>query len=232
MPLPHKDPAKRRAYQRLHRQRNLTKVRAYMRQYMKKWRVANPNRIAYERDWARANRRKLRGAQFGKRKRQKTDAEKLATLHAKKKRYWLKHRERIRAKHRAKRRQNPDHFRALDRARYWRDPEKRRHQSRVMRTKRGGQSCYLTLAEWKALLRRFKFRCAYCKAKLTKTNRSLDHKIPLVRGGTNEISNLVPSCLRCNQQKHTQTAGEFQKYPLIPNLLRSEERRVGKECRL
>ena len=128
---------------------------------------------------------------------------------ARKRRYYWKNRDRIRAAVKRKRLANPGRFRPVDRARYWRNPEKRRHQSRIARAKRTGSSCYVSLEDWKLLLRRFRFRCAYCGARLTKGNRSLDHKIPLVRGGTNEISNLAPSCLRCNQRKHLRTAAEF-----------------------
>jgi 5-methylcytosine-specific restriction endonuclease McrA len=67
------------------------------------------------------------------------------------------------------------------------------------------------LEEWKHLLRRFRYRCAYCGTKLTKRNRSLDHVVPLLRGGTNDITNLVPSCLRCNQRKNVQSVEECKK---------------------
>lgn len=40
-------------------------------------------------------------------------------------------------------------------------------------------------------------RCAYCGAEAT----SLDHIIPKNKGGTNSVSNLVPSCSRCNNSK-------------------------------
>ena len=49
------------------------------------------------------------------------------------------------------------------------------------------------LAQWKRQGR----RCAYCPS-LADT---IDHVIPLVRGGTNYEGNLVPACRRCNGSK-------------------------------
>jgi 5-methylcytosine-specific restriction endonuclease McrA len=37
----------------------------------------------------------------------------------------------------------------------------------------------------------------------------LDHKLPLSRGGSNTIDNVVPACRPCNQKKHRLTVNEF-----------------------
>lgn len=45
-------------------------------------------------------------------------------------------------------------------------------------------------------------RCFYCTRQFGPTRRrTLDHLVPLARGGTNLISNLVLSCAKCNQAK-------------------------------
>ncbi len=44
-----------------------------------------------------------------------------------------------------------------------------------------------------------------------------DHMTPLVRGGTDHWSNLVRSCARCNQTKHTRTAEEFLEWKAVPS---------------
>lgn len=58
--------------------------------------------------------------------------------------------------------------------------------------------------------------CFYCKCKLqkdtnfyddggkivvTKRNWHVDHVIPVCKGGSNQIENLVPSCPQCNMKK-------------------------------
>ena len=37
-----------------------------------------------------------------------------------------------------------------------------------------------------------------------------DHRTPLERGGTNEIANILPACVRCNLRKHLMTEDEFR----------------------
>jgi 5-methylcytosine-specific restriction endonuclease McrA len=43
--------------------------------------------------------------------------------------------------------------------------------------------------------------CSYCGRKLTKKSATLDHRIPLTQGGTDDWENLVLSCHSCNQCK-------------------------------
>lgn len=38
----------------------------------------------------------------------------------------------------------------------------------------------------------------------------LDHKVPVARGGNNDIENMVLSCRSCNRRKGKKTAEEFQ----------------------
>lgn len=215
--MPYKDKAKRNARERAKRATRGEAIRRYHRLYQRKYRAGKLLEIRdYQKQWARSHRRKVRGDKFGKRRKQKTEEQVHQTMLAKRRRYYYRHRDRINRARRQKRNDDPAGWRARDRARYLRNPEKRQHQSRVMRAKRMGGACYLSIQDWKDLLRRFDFRCAYCDTTLTKKNRSLDHMVPLVRGGTNDITNLVPSCLRCNQRKHSMTAEEFMAYLKTP----------------
>ena len=66
-----------------------------------------------------------------------------------------------------------------------------------------------TLEEWNAKLEEYNYRCAYCGCELNSDTVTTDHKIPLSRGGTNYIDNLVPACSLCNSKKHTKTAEEY-----------------------
>jgi 5-methylcytosine-specific restriction endonuclease McrA len=55
----------------------------------------------------------------------------------------------------------------------------------------------LTHDEWLALLAQHEERCAYCGAPY----ESIDHVVPLSRGGANVADNVVPACLSCNGSK-------------------------------
>lgn len=50
-------------------------------------------------------------------------------------------------------------------------------------------------------------RCAYCNVVLDAFH--VDHKTPIARGGTNELSNLHFTCPRCNMRKGKMTHEEF-----------------------
>lgn len=52
-------------------------------------------------------------------------------------------------------------------------------------------------------------RCHYCEIPLTLKTATKDHLIPICRGGSNLIDNLVPCCLRCNQAKAFLTEEEY-----------------------
>lgn len=56
----------------------------------------------------------------------------------------------------------------------------------------------LTVEEWEGIKKQYKHRCVYCgeKKKLT-----MDHIIPLSKGGHHIKENIVPACLSCNAKK-------------------------------
>ncbi len=54
-------------------------------------------------------------------------------------------------------------------------------------------------------------QCAYCDRQLEQGGH-LDHKTPLVRGGSHCITNLHWTCARCNQSKGKRTHDEFLVY--------------------
>lgn len=59
--------------------------------------------------------------------------------------------------------------------------------------------------DWLRLLNRYDGRCAYCEAPATQR----DHIVPLTRGGTNFIGNIVPACGTCNPSKGAQFITEW-----------------------
>lgn len=56
-----------------------------------------------------------------------------------------------------------------------------------------------TAKEWLALCAEHGFRCLCCGEQKPLT---VDHVIPIVRGGSNTISNIQPLCKRCNNKKY------------------------------
>lgn len=43
--------------------------------------------------------------------------------------------------------------------------------------------------------------CRYCGDMITRKEATVDHIIPLSKGGSNDKANLVICCLRCNKKK-------------------------------
>lgn len=60
-----------------------------------------------------------------------------------------------------------------------------------------------TAAQWRALCKAVGYRCAYCDKKFTAKALTQDHIIPLARGGSHTLSNVIPACLPCNLRKNT-----------------------------
>ena len=67
-------------------------------------------------------------------------------------------------------------------------------------------------ANWPELrqqvLERDNYTCQYCGQQGGKIH--CDHVIPVARGGTNDLSNLVTACERCNLSKNNRTPEEWQ----------------------
>lgn len=57
---------------------------------------------------------------------------------------------------------------------------------------------FYTKEEIDSLFKKYNSLCAYCvNSKAT----SIDHVIPLSKGGTNFVENLLPACIPCNSRK-------------------------------
>jgi 5-methylcytosine-specific restriction enzyme A len=51
--------------------------------------------------------------------------------------------------------------------------------------------------------------CHYCGKAFTGDSLTMDHKVPLSRGGTTSRGNVVPSCKACNSEKKFYTPAEM-----------------------
>lgn len=81
----------------------------------------------------------------------------------------------------------------------------RSHRRRAL--KRAGGS--YSVRDWERLVRRHEGRCAYC-AEVPEEGLTVDHVVPLSRGGTNTIGNLLPACGRCNRSKGARLLVEWR----------------------
>lgn len=54
---------------------------------------------------------------------------------------------------------------------------------------------------WMQKVERFHWKCAYCGKKLTKKTLTKDHVIPISKGGSDWLRNVVPCCRPCNERK-------------------------------
>ena len=56
-------------------------------------------------------------------------------------------------------------------------------------------------------------RCWYC-GKVFDGDHNIDHVTPACRGGSNDLSNLVPCCKSCNSQKNKKNLEEYRLYKM------------------
>ncbi len=69
-----------------------------------------------------------------------------------------------------------------------------------------------SLIEYKEKMKLFSGMCAYCKIRKANTK---DHIIPLSKGGSDYIHNIVPACVSCNSSKRDKTLEEWHNYKAL-----------------
>jgi 5-methylcytosine-specific restriction endonuclease McrA len=204
--------------------------RRLARERSRKWRERHPEyaerRRQLYREMSDEAKAKLRATKReAMRKRYAANPEKVLAIN---KAWYQRNLERMHAYDRAHRSSNLDRIRAEDRARsrarYAADPAawqaylkewRRRNPDRshayvraatIKRRRAIGLDSF-TPGQWLALLRDHDGRCTYCG---DNTLIEIDHRVPLARGGSNLIENIVPACRRCNRRKHLMTEEEFR----------------------
>ena len=119
--------------------------------------------------------------------------------------YDAAHREERRLAIAKSRAENPEHHRELRRA--WREANievcRARCRAYWHRRRAGADPSEEVDAYAELLLLQ---ACAYCGAT---GDMSLDHVVPLSRGGTHEIDNLLPACRSCNSSKGAKLLEEW-----------------------
>lgn len=64
----------------------------------------------------------------------------------------------------------------------------------------------------KYVFQRNQYQCQSCGQTYPEKLLTVDHIIPLARGGTNDISNLQTLCYTCNQRKSAKLDQRFRRY--------------------
>ncbi len=54
--------------------------------------------------------------------------------------------------------------------------------------------------------------CYFCKGKFSPGDLTMDHIVPLIRGGKSTKNNIVPACKECNNKKKHMLPLEWQEY--------------------
>jgi 5-methylcytosine-specific restriction endonuclease McrA len=54
--------------------------------------------------------------------------------------------------------------------------------------------------------------CHWCRSQFAPAELSMDHIVPVIRGGTSTRGNLVPSCKECNNRKKHLLPVEWEEY--------------------
>ncbi len=189
------DRAKRRAYAATHKEQES--------QSRKLFREKNEDRLREEQKQFRASHKE----QIAAGKRQQQQGEVYKTYQ---KRYYEEHKEAIHVQQRDLYIANREH--AIEKQRRYNKTLQGKMVSKAQRQRRKAQKRKAggsyTSQELREQFQRQKARCYYCKAKLAKVWHA-DHVIPLSKGGTNDIGNIVIACQTCNLRKSAKLLHEW-----------------------
>jgi 5-methylcytosine-specific restriction endonuclease McrA len=55
-------------------------------------------------------------------------------------------------------------------------------------------------------------KCYYCGKEFSPKELSMDHRVPMIRGGKSTKGNVVPACKECNNRKKHMLTIEWEEY--------------------
>lgn len=80
---------------------------------------------------------------------------------------------------------------------------------------------------YKQVYKKYGEKCYICGIELNRKSKTIDHVHPLALGGTNDMENLRPCCVRCNNKKGSRTLYQFQNSYLVDEVIDSIYGYVG-----
>ncbi|GIG62944.1 hypothetical protein Lfu02_73160 [Longispora fulva] len=119
--------------------------------------------------------------------------------------YW-KRRTVLLAKGRRRYEEHGEQMRTTSKAWKDRNPDRVNWHTRKRRNRIVAAIGSHTDREWREMLRRHAGRCAYCGKQAVER----DHVVPLTRGGSDFVSNLLPACRGCNCSKNNKLLVEWR----------------------
>lgn len=116
------------------------------------------------------------------------------------KKYYENNKEKKKEYNRRYRQENKDKLNAQKRDYHQRNPQF--VTNRRARRKEFMRDNVITKLEWLKIMESTNWTCTYCGVSLRSSKiRTIDHVIPLSKGGSHTVDNLVPACRSCNSKK-------------------------------
>ena len=91
-----------------------------------------------------------------------------------------------------------------------RHPERRRISLKKNKLKRLLAKGLCTPSQWLDKIQYFGWRCYLCGVTVASKTLHMDHRKPLVRGGSHWPANLAPACASCNLRKNSKSENEYR----------------------
>jgi 5-methylcytosine-specific restriction endonuclease McrA len=103
----------------------------------------------------------------------------------------------------------------------WREQQRLRARDKKLRTQIGREAASDGSLTPKAMVALFAAAkcCPFCRKRMKSQDKSLDHIVPLSKGGAHSILNALVCCKRCNAKKHARPIAlmlsDGQQLPLV-----------------